>query len=319
MQLLSWGGSPARIMAVFLSVFTLGLLPGISTAETWPTKPLTLMVGFGAGGGADTLSRLVARELEKEVGQPVVVKNVPGGGGVVMATKLKNAEPDGHTFGLAANSSFDSMPWLADLDYTAGDFDYLTTVTQLQSAIVASGDAPFASWDEMVEHGREHGLTYASISPITRRFINLVAEEEGIDIRIIPMRGGLEIMNSLIGGHVDIAWSAGVHQAFLSDGKIQVLAALNDTRLKTSPEKPTVRELGYENSYTAYFMFAAPKGIPEPVFQKLANVLRKASAAPEVAKLAEERMAFPNVVLDPETLKTFILDNSARYREEFRQ
>ncbi|GGO81858.1 hypothetical protein GCM10011348_21830 [Marinobacterium nitratireducens] len=319
MLFLTLSGISARILAGAFSVSLLLSFSGLSFAEAWPAKPLTLLVGFGAGGGADTLSRLVARELEKEIGQPVVVKNVAGGGGVVMATKLKNSEPDGYTFGLASNSSFDSMPWFAELEYKADDFDYLTTVTQLQNAIVASGDAPFNSWDEMIEYGRSSGLTFASISPITRRFINLVAEKEGVKIRIVPMRGGLEIMNSLIGGHVDIAWSAGVHQAYLSDGKLQVLAALNDERLSTSPEKPTVRELGYDKSYTTYFMFSAPKGIPEAILNKLTDALRKASASPAVAELAEDRMAFPNVVLEPEALKSFVLNNSDYYREAYRK
>lgn len=317
MNVLSLGGLPARFLIALAATLALSLTPALSSAEDWPTKPLTLTVGFGAGGGADTLSRLVAKKMEEELGQPVVVRNMAGGGGVVMATSLKSAEPDGYTFGLAANSSFDAMPWFAKLDYTSGDFDYLTTVTQLQSAIVASGDAPFSTWDEMIAYGRENGLTYASISPITRLFINEVAEQENIDIRIIPMRGGLEIMNSLIGGHVDIAWSAGVHQAFLSDGKIQVMAALNEERLTASPDVPTIRELGYDRSYTSYFMFAAPDGIPEPIFHKLTSALRAASSSEEVAELAEKRMGFPNVVLEPEELESFIEDNSERYRKQF--
>ncbi|MFL1407200.1 Bug family tripartite tricarboxylate transporter substrate binding protein [Marinobacter sp. M1N3S26] len=317
MNVLTLGGLPARFLMALTATLALSLFPALSSAEEWPTKPLTLMVGFGAGGGADTLSRLVAKKMEEELGQPVVVRNMAGGGGVVMATSLKNEDPDGYTFGLAANSSFDAMPWFGDLAYTTADFDYLTTVTQLQSALVASGDAPFSSWDEMIAYGKENGLTYASISPITRLFINEVAKKEDIDIRIIPMRGGLEIMNSLIGGHVDIAWSAGVHQAFLNDGKIQVIAALNEERLTASPEVPTIREIGYDNSYTSYFMFAAPKGIPEPVFRKLTTALQAAASSEEVAELAEKRMGFPNVVLEPEELEGFIQANADKYRKQF--
>lgn len=317
MRVLSLGSPSLRLLLNVVFTILLGSLPALTWAESWPTKPVTLLVGFGAGGGADTLSRLTAKALESEIGQPVVVRNMAGGGGVVMASSLKNAEPDGYTFGLATNSTFDALPWFTDLSYSSRDFDYLTTVTQLQNALVASGDAPFSSWEEMIAYGQENGLTYASISPITRLFINDVAEQEGIDIRIIPMRGGLEIMNSLIGGHVDIAWSAGVHQAFLPDGKLQVLAALTEDRLKASPGVPTIQELGYENSYTSYFMFAAPKGIPEPIFRKLSSALQTAAGSAEVAELAEERMGFPNVVLEPEKLETFIQKNSAMYQKRF--
>ena len=300
------------LLAVLLTTLT---ITSAQAQADWPTKPINLLVGFSPGGGADTLARLVARELQEELQQPIVVRNIAGGGGIVMATSLKFAPADGYTIGLAANSAFDGMPWLTKLRYTPDDFNYLTTVSELQNALVASGNAPFSTWDEMIVYGREHGLTYGSISPITRLFINMVAEKEGIHIRIIPMRGGLETMNNLIGGHIDIAWSAGVHQSFLGNRKIKVIASLNQTRLRTSPNQPSITELGYPVDYTSYFMLAAPKGLPPLILNRLSEALYKASKAENVAVLAEKRMGFPNVVLTAEELETFIHTASDAYRQ----
>lgn len=310
---------PHPVLRLLFGGLLLFGLTNVHAEEQWPDKPINLLVGFSPGGGADTLARLVARELQRELKQPVVVRNIAGGGGIVMATSLKFAKPDGYTIGLAANSAFDGMPWLTQLRYTPDDFHYLTTISELQNALVTSSNAPFSTWDEMIEHGRQHGLTYGSISPITRLFINLVAEREGIRIRTIPMRGGLEIMNNLIGGHIDIAWSAGVHQSFLGSGKIKVIASLNENRLRTSPSQPSITELGFPVGYTSYFMLAAPNGIPEPILQRLSTALYKAARSETVATLAEKRMAFPSVVLTSQKLGHFIHKGSEAYRQSAEQ
>lgn len=306
---------PDPVFRLLLSGLLLFGLTSVQADERWPDKPINLLVGFSPGGGADTLARLVARELQTELKQPVVVRNIAGGGGIVMATSLKFAKPDGYTIGLAANSAFDGMPWLTRLRYTPDDFSYLTTISELQNALVASSSAPFSNWEEMIEYGRQHGLTYGSISPITRLFMNLVAEREGIRIRTIPMRGGLEIMNNLIGGHIDIAWSAGVHQSFLGGGKIQVIASLNEKRLHSSPDKPSITELGFPVGYTSYFMLAASRDIPAPILERLTSALYKASRSESVAMLAEKRMGFPSVVLSSEELENFIHTGSEAYRQ----
>lgn len=285
------------------------LVSGMATAA-WPDRPVKLLIGFGAGGGADTLGRLVAKALEQELGQPVVAENMPGGGGVVMATTLARAKPDGYTIGIAVNSTFDFLPWLGSVAFKAEDFDYLATVTELQNALMARGDAPFSNWKEMVEYGRTHGLTYGSSSPMTIKYAETMSEREGIRVRVVPMKGGREILNNIMGSHVDIGWSAGVHQPYIGDDKVKIIASLNDDRLESTPDIPSITEMGYDG-YTGYFMFAAPKGIPADILAKLTAALSKAARSPDVAELAVKRMGFPNVVLGPEELHKFIMEKSA--------
>ncbi|MBL7250258.1 tripartite tricarboxylate transporter substrate binding protein [Alloalcanivorax marinus] len=306
----------AAVLAVS-TLFTL-VLSGTAQAADWPSKPITLLVGFSAGGGADTLARLMAHALEKDLGQPVVVDNKAGGGGVVMATLLQRAPADGYTIGFTSDSTFDALPFIVRTAYQPDDFDYLATVTELQNALVAGASAPFSTWDEMLAYAREEGgLTFGSLSPITTKFAERWAKKEGINVRTVPIKGGRQIITDVMGRHLDVGWSAGVHQAYLNDKGVKVIVGMNDKRLSTSPDVPTIGEHGYGRSYTSYFMLAAPKGIPSPVREKLLAAIRKAATSKDVANLAEEKMKFPNVVLSAEQLTRFIQTQSMENKREF--
>lgn len=306
--------------AAVLAVSTLAAfsLSTPAAASDWPSKPITLLVGFSAGGGADTMARLMARALEQDLGQPVVVDNKAGGGGVVMATLLKRAPADGYTIGFTSDSTFDALPFLVRTAYKPDDFDYLATVTELQNALVTGASAPFSTWEEMLAYAREEdGLTFGSLSPITTKFASRLAEKEGIRVRTVPIKGGRQIITDVMGRHLDLGWSAGVHQAYLNDQGVKVIVAMNEERLRTSPEVPTITEHGYDRSYTSYFMLAAPKGVPEPVRGKLLAAIRRAATSEDVVDLAEEKMKFPNVVLPPDQLTRFIKTRSANNQREF--
>ncbi len=268
----------------------------------YPEEPIKIVVGFGAGGGADTLSRLVAKALERELGQPVVIENKPGGGGIVAATGLMRAEPDGYTIGMAVDSTFSLAPLFGgQVKYGVGDFDYLTTVASLQNAIVTSGDAPFATWDELMDHAKAgNKVSFASLSPATKMMMQYIANRDGVDLKIVPVKGGKEAMKEVLGGHMQIGWSAGAHQAYLKNEGVKVLASAGTQRLGLSPDVPTLLEMGYDFGVDGYFMFFAPKGIPADRLQQLTDALYKAAADPEVAKLAQQKMGFPNVVLTPQ-------------------
>ena len=303
-----------RAVSRAATVLTLSLIAAPSFAE-FPEKPVTVMVGFGAGGGTDTLARLIGKEAEAALGQPVVIENVPGGGGVVAATKLMNAEPDGYTIGMAVTSTFSYAPLASDsVKFDADTFDYLTSAAMLQNAVVTGKDSPFNSWEDVVAAGKgDSKVSFGSSSPAVKLMMSYVAAQDGYEMKIVPSKGGSEIMKDVMGGHMDLGWSAGIHQRF--SGDVKVLVAAGHERLASSPDVPTFQELGYDIGDDTYFMFFAPKGIPEDVFQKLYDAFSEGAKKSEVVTMVEDKMGFPSAVLTPEELRENVATSATTYKK----
>ncbi|WP_407495785.1 Bug family tripartite tricarboxylate transporter substrate binding protein [Pseudooceanicola sp. MF1-13] len=296
------------------TALTLGLLATPALAE-FPEKPVTILVGFGAGGGTDTLARLIGKEAEAALGQPVVIENVPGGGGVVAATKLMNAEPDGYTIGMAVTSTFSYAPLASDsVKYDADTFDYLTSAAKLQNAVVTGKDSPFNTWEDVVAAGKGgQKVSFGSSSPAVNLMMGYVAAQDGYEMKIVPTKGGAEIMKDVMGGHIDMGWSAGIHQRFGDD--VKVLVAAGNDRLASSPDVPTFKESGYDIGDDTYFLFFAPKGIPEDVFQKLYDAFSGGAKNADVVSMVEGKMGFPSTVLTPEELRENVANSTANYEK----
>jgi len=296
------------------TVALLGLMAAPAFAE-FPEKPITVLVGFGAGGGTDTLARLIGKEVEAALGQPVVIENVPGGGGVVAATKLMNAEPDGYTIGMAVTSTFSYAPLASkSVKYDIDTFDYLTSAAKLQNAVVVSKDSPFNSWQDVVDAAKSgEKLSFGSSSPAVNLIMTYVAAQDGYEMKIIPTKGGAQIMKDVMGGHIDMGWSAGVHQRFGDD--LKVIVASGDERLVNSPDVPTFVELGYDITGETTFLFFAPKGIPEDRFQTLYEAFSEGAKKAEVVEMVEGKMGFPSTVLSPDDLHESVVSSTDTYRK----
>ncbi|WP_172975882.1 tripartite tricarboxylate transporter substrate binding protein [Sulfitobacter sp. THAF37] len=296
------------------TALTLGLVATPAFAD-FPEKPVTVLVGFGAGGGTDTLARLIGKEAEAALGQPVVIENVPGGGGVVAATKLMTAEPDGYTIGMAVTSTFSYAPLASDsVKYDADTFDYLTSAAKLQNAVVAGKDSPFNTWEDVVAAGKGgQKISFGSSSPAVNLMMGYVAAQDGYEMKIVPTKGGAEIMKDVMGGHIDMGWSAGIHQRFGED--VKVLVAAGNDRLVGSSDVPTFKESGYDIGDDTYFLFFAPKGIPEDVFQKLYDAFSSGAKNADVVSMVEGKMGFPSTVLTPDELRENVANSSAIYEK----
>ncbi|MGD9864704.1 MAG: Bug family tripartite tricarboxylate transporter substrate binding protein [Pseudodonghicola sp.] len=303
-------GAIRRIAAIAL----IGLMATPALAE-FPDKPITVLVGFGAGGSTDTLARLIGKEAEAHLGQPVVIENVPGGGGVVAATKLMNAASDGYTIGMAVTSTFSYSPQAsASVKFNADTFDYLTSAAMLQNAVVAGKDSPFNSWADIVAAGKAgQKISFGSSSPAVNLIMDYVTAQDGYKIKIVPTKGGAEIMKDVMGGHMDIGWSAGVHQRFGDD--VKVIVASGDNRLVNSPDVPTFSELGYDITGDTVFLFFAPKGIPDEIFKTLYQAFSEGAKAPSVVEMVENKMGFPSTVYTPEQVHENVMSSTESFRK----
>ena len=264
----------------------------VPAMAAFPDKPLTVVVPYKAGGSTDTMIRVLAKALAKEVGQPVVVQNRPGAGGAVGGMYIKNQPPDGYSFLVGSVSIPTWSPIHDNVDFTAEDFTYLGSITEYQQAMITTPDKPFKSLDGLIAYSRKNpGLTFADQSSISKLVILFVAKKEGLDWRAVPTKGGGGMVPMLLGGHLDFAWSGGVHQRY--GDKMVVLASCNPGRLGASPDVPALSEK-YSISMPSLVVVMGPKGIPIDRVKYLENALKKASSTdPAFVKLLKENLKFP--------------------------
>ena len=273
-----------RLVGIGISAATLaalgsglaGLVPGEAAADSFPSKPVTMLIGFRAGGGMDTTATVLIPELEKALGQPVVKAVHPGGGGAKAAALLKNAEPDGYTIALAATATVAFNPvYLPDkTPYRWTDFEYLVGLVGSGEAVMAKADAPFDTWGDMIAHAKAgNSLSYSGQTPFDRLLIKYLNRKEGIEIRHVPTKGGSEAIKNILGGHTDLSFTGGNHLKHYHEGKIKFLASLRPERLASVPDVPSLTELGYPIDFGNTFFIIVPKGTPADVKATLSAAL----------------------------------------------
>jgi tripartite-type tricarboxylate transporter receptor subunit TctC len=288
------------------------LLACAAGAADYPQRPIHLYIGSNPAGSTDMLGRVLAKSLQAELGQPVVVHNRTGAGGSVMAAQLKNAAPDGYTLGFTISHAYTGNPAVTPTaaSYGVGDFAHLASVSKGQCALVASADSPYRTLSDLVA-AAERGARpiFASQSPLTRIVADYIANQAGVRFRIISVQGGGETMQAILGGHADFAFSGGPHIDYVAAGKMRVLASVEDQRLMTEPDVPTLKELGYDLSSCAIFVVSAPLNLPADVETKLARALAAAIESEPMAALIR-RLRYPEYRLGPEEI-TVALETEA--------
>jgi len=266
-------------------------LPGDATAAgDYPAKPITMIVPYGAGGGTDTMGRVFAKALGDELGQPVVVVNRKGGGGAVGASFLKAADTDGYTFLMGGIDEI--AAWIAnsrEVDFDKDDFRYLGSVANYQNALVAPTKQPFSSLTAFVEHAKANpGTPVVSQGGMDRLFLTMLADKEGLDLKMVPTSGGAEAMQMLLAGNAVLSYSGGVHANY--EGTIAVMASLNGTRLSGAPDAMTFVEAGYNLTMPSLIGFMAPAGLPDDIAATLEAAILKAGASEDFKIIVEERL-----------------------------
>ncbi|MGR3455955.1 tripartite tricarboxylate transporter substrate binding protein [Pseudooceanicola sp.] len=300
-----------HILAAGIAAVVAGALPALAD---YPEKPVTLVIGYAAGGGTDTIARVVADEMSKAIGQPVTAVNKPGAGGGIAAMQVMRSQPDGYTVLLDPSSSITLNPKLSEQqNFAPDDFDYVGMIAAFQTALVAPKDRPYDTLEEFIAWAKENpGATYAQINPGSTMAMDVIESAAGIETRRVPTKGGAGSMNSLISGQVDIGYSGGIHQRYTDE--IKVLAPLVSTRSLTEPEKPTAQELGYPVVLNSNITLAVPKGTDPAVIDKLASALEAASKT-EAVKNIGEKLSFPIEFFDPEAAAAEIEAQDAAYDE----
>lgn len=297
---------------VMMSGAMLVLASTLPALAEYPEKPVTLIIGYAAGGGTDTIARVVADEMSKSLGQPITAVNKPGAGGGIAAMQVMRSPADGYTVLLDPSSSISLNPKLSNQqNFGVDDFDYVGMVANFQAALVAPKDRPYDTLEEFVAWAKENpGATYAQINPGSTMAMDVIEGVAGIETRRVPTKGGSGAMNSLIAGQVDLGYSGGIHQRYTDE--IKVLAPLVSTRSLTEPEKPTAQELGYPITLNSNITLAVPKGTDADVIAKLAGALEVAAKSEAVANIGA-KLFFPIEYLGPEAATAEMQSQDAAY------
>jgi tripartite-type tricarboxylate transporter receptor subunit TctC len=262
-----------------LALAALVIATGASAAD-YPTKPINFVVPFAAGGSNDIVARAIGKGLVGAWGQPVLIDNRAGAGGVIGAEAVARAPNDGHTILLVSSTFTINQAIRKRLPYdTLKDFSAVAFVAQSPLLVTAAPKLPASSMKELIELARTKTVTYASsgLGSINQIAAELIAGAAGIRLVHIPYRGGAPAINDLIGDHVDLYVSS-LPQVLeiVRSGKAKALAVTSSRRSQSLPDVPTLAEAGLSGvDVGSWWGIVAPAGTPQPVIAALNTEINK--------------------------------------------
>ncbi len=300
--------SRRQVLALALSaVAACAAAPAL--AQGYPSKPITLVVAYPAGGDTDALARLFGEKLSSRIGQPVVVDNRPGASGVIGSAWVAKAPADGYTL-LLAPSTF-SIAQLVLKTNGVGGYDVLNGFTPIIETgtlplfLVAGSGAGMKTFKDVATAARTQSLSYASPGSGSPMHIlgELVNKAAGIDLRHVPYRGVAPAVNDVLGGHVPLTYiTLGPVAPYLPGAKMVPLAVADSKRSPLAPNVPTFEELGYKGvQVSAWHGLFGPKGMPADVVKTLNAHFNEILKMPDVVSRMETLGATP-LGGPPETL-----------------
>ena len=262
---------------------------GSAGAETFPSKQITMVVPFTAGGPTDTLARILTERMSRTLGQTVIVDNITGAAGTIGTTRVARAAPDGYTIMIGHWSTHVVNPAIYPLPFDIlNDFEPLAMIATNPQLLVARKDFPAKDLAELIAVVKASGdKTTAGTSGVgaASHIGGLYFEQKtGAKLRFIPYRGGGPALQDLVAGQIDIMFDQAANSIpQIQAGKIKVFAVTAKQRMKAMPDIPTVDEAGLPGLYIAVWHgIWAPKGTPKDVAAKLTAAIQEALADPQV-------------------------------------
>lgn len=293
-----------RVLLSSLCAVAMFAAPLAMAQQAFPSKPLRIVVPFAAGGAGDLTARIVGAELSASLGQPVVIENRPGAGGVVAAETVARAEPDGHTLFLMSNGTAVTASLFKSLPYdTLKDLAPVSTLGTFDLTVLVPADSPFKTLGDLVAFAKAHPnkLNIGSINIGSTQ--NLAAElfksSADIDAQVVPFKATPELIGALRGKQVDVGVEIlGPTLTQIKAGAFRALAVTGKKRSSVLPEVPTAVEAGVKGfQASSWNALAVPGKTPRPVIDRLNKDIVAALAKPEVKK----KLADLNIDADPST------------------
>lgn len=309
-----------RLLGAVLACACLGALPA-AAQDAFPSRPVTIVVPFGAGGALDLIARVLADGLHTEWGQPVVIDNKPGASGLLAMRQVAGAPPDGYTLILSSESNHILLPLLdtrfsLDVDKA---FVPVSLSGQFQHTLIVRKDLPVSSARELVDYLRANPgkLSFGSSGVGTQahvagEFLSLLTSSKLVHV---PYRSSPAALNDLLAGNLDVNFqSVPAVRSHLDSPRLKMLAVLSKERLKELPDIPTMAESGFPNFILSSWMgMFGPTGLPADIRDKLSDALVKVGRNPEIQERIRATGIEP-VGSDAGTFARFVSAEEGKWR-----
>ena len=306
-----------RRLAAVIAILAIAVGSGTAAAQAYPTQPVKWVVPYPAGGATDTLARTLAREVEKKLGQPVVVENRAGGSTFIAVQALLGSRPDGYTLMVVSNDTLTINPHLMKTPYDAEQsFEYAGMWGEyVPSLLVAKKDFPANNAREAFDYIRKNpkSVNYAShgAASVSQIRMELMLSKLGVKLNHVPYKGSAPALQDIAGGQVDILVDSRVNaMPLVRAGNVKVLAVLGKERYADLPQVMTVAEAGAAaGDFGTFQGFLAPKGTPPAVIKTFTEALRAALDSTELRANLLER-GFKAAYTPPSEFRAIVRDGS---------
>jgi tripartite-type tricarboxylate transporter receptor subunit TctC len=303
----------------------LGLLllaAGTAFAQTWPAKPLRIIVTFSPGGSSDIVARLISVPLQSELGQPILIDNRPGAGGTIGALETARAAPDGYTLLLSNSSPISISPAMQDEPRydPVKSFTHVSYIGSVANVFVVHPSVPASSLRELIGwiKAQPDPVNYGSggIGSIGHIVGETLKKDQGLAMEHVGYKGSSPMHNDLLPGTIKLAIDTLPQNVpFIKDGRLKALAVTSSARASMAPDVPSVLELGHKKLVAENFLgVSGPAGLPRQVVERLHAAVKKSLADPKIAlRLAE--LGVQGRDMSPEEFTAFVADQVREWHQ----
>jgi len=284
-------------------------------AQSFPSKPIKLIIAFPAGGPTDITMRSLADGASKILGQTVIIDNKPGAGGTLPAQTLQTSAPDGYTLAQIPLGVF-RLPYTTKINWDpVKDISYVLNVTGYAFGLVVPIDSPLKNWAQFVAWAKANPgkLSYGSTGTLTSPHLTmeLIAQKLGIELLHVPYKGSADLTQAIMGGQIMAAADSTGFAPLVESGKLRVLNTWGEQRLAKFPDAPTLKELGLDLVQNSPFGIGAPRGTPADVVKRLHDAF-KLVMEQDSYKAALARYDMVPIYMSSEAYKKFAQETFAR-------
>jgi len=304
------------------------LLPVAASAQTYPNRPVTIVVPLAAGSGMDALVRIYADKLQSALGQPVVVENRPGAALMLAAAAVAKAPADGYTLLVSTSSAMAINPVLyKKINYDhINDFVPISLYVKSPFILVVNPNLPAKSVPELIKFVKDSKkpLTYSSPGAGVAQHLSMeyMKKRFGVDVTHVPYKNTPQSIADIAAGHVDLGFAeAGASLPLIRDGKLRPLAVSATTRLPSLPDVPPFAEAAKAPDFEAvsWHVLLAPSATPAPVVERLHQEMKKIMADPEMIKLTEKIGLIPVDTPPVDGIKSYIASERDKWGDLVKQ